>query len=69
MKTTAIVVPSCPYCQQQHVGKCALVKALEYHPDGTIKRVEFYAPCDYVPAIFANPAPQNNRDITQVKFT
>lgn len=48
---------SCCYCHQIHVGKCPLVKALEYHPDGTMKRVEFYAPNDYAPALFANPGP------------
>jgi hypothetical protein len=31
------------------VTKCPLVKAYEYHPNGTLKRVEFYAPNDYGP--------------------
>jgi hypothetical protein len=64
-------VTACPYCHQTHAGKCALVKAFEYHPDGSIKRVEFYAPSDYVPAIFANPAPQNNgrRSLRDVRIT
>ncbi len=59
----------CLYCNQPHDGKCLLVKAFEYHPDGTIKRVEFYAPSDYVPVIFANPAPQNSRGITRKVYT
>lgn len=32
----------CPYCggAQHNGGVCHLVKAIEYFPDGTIKRVE-----------------------------
>lgn len=32
--TTTGVSP-CPYCATVHVEKCALVKAIEYHQDGT----------------------------------
>jgi hypothetical protein len=34
--------PPCPYCggAQHNGGICHLVKAIEYFPDGTIKRVE-----------------------------
>ena len=37
----------CPYCSGPpstyvfHTGKCPKVKAIEYHPNGTIKRIEF----------------------------
>jgi len=31
----------CPYCGMIHKWKCPLVRAIEYHPNGTIKRVEF----------------------------
>lgn len=48
---------ACAFCETDHKGKCALVKALEYHPDGSLKRVEFYAPNDYSPTIFANLEP------------
>ena len=59
--TTATGMNPCPYCGiTGHLGRCTSIKAIEYHPDGTIKRVEFYAPRDYVPVIFANPAPQNH---------
>ncbi len=33
----------CPFCgsmPHKHVGLCPQVRAVEYHPDGTIKRVE-----------------------------
>ena len=32
----------CGYCGQWHDNVCPRVKAMEYHPDGTIKRVEFH---------------------------
>ena len=32
----------CPYCQHYHGGNCPAVKAIEYHPNGQIKRVEFW---------------------------
>lgn len=36
----------CPYCsttaqQTYHSGLCPKVKAIEYYPNGTVKRVEF----------------------------
>jgi len=32
----------CQWCGNvQHTGVCPRVKAIEYHPNGTIKRVEF----------------------------
>jgi hypothetical protein len=30
----------CNYCGQTHTGTCPRVKAIEYWPDGTVKRVE-----------------------------
>ena len=38
---------SCPHCGGIHTAKCPLIKAIDYHEDGTVKRVEFYAPKDY----------------------
>ena len=40
MDTTA--VEHCPYCGNIHDGVCPKVKAIEYHPNGTVKRVEFH---------------------------
>ncbi len=31
----------CPWCHMNHTGVCSLIKSIEYHQDGTIKRVEF----------------------------
>lgn len=32
---------TCPHCGMIHTTKCPLIKAIEYFPDGTVKRVEF----------------------------
>ena len=34
----------CPHCNYGHVGTCPRIKAIEYHPDGTVKRIEFHEP-------------------------
>ena len=34
----------CPHCNYGHAGTCPRIRAIEYHPDGTIKRVEFHEP-------------------------
>lgn len=38
---------TCPYCSSPtratfHNGPCPRVKAIEYHPNGAVKRVEFH---------------------------
>lgn len=35
---------NCQYCGMGHTGKCPMISAIEYHEDGSVKRVEFYAP-------------------------
>lgn len=45
----------CGHCGGYHLAKCLLVKAIEYHPDGTVKRVEYYTPNDYAPTLTAYP--------------
>jgi len=43
---------TCRWCGCIHlVGRCPAVKSFEYHPDGTLKRVEFFGPADYMPAM------------------
>lgn len=34
----------CPHCNYGHAGTCPRIKAIEYHPDGTVKRIEFHEP-------------------------
>lgn len=35
---------ACPYCGLIHNMTCPKIKAIEYYPDGTTKRVEFHGP-------------------------
>ena len=52
----------CQHCGGYHVAKCPLIKAIEYHPDGEVKRVEFMTPADYampMPYIPSWPAAPN----------
>lgn len=46
MTTTLNLAGSCPHCsgpynQIVHTGPCPRIKSIEYHPNGTIKRVEY----------------------------
>lgn len=34
----------CGHCGGYHIGTCPRVKAVEYHPNGTVKRVEYHEP-------------------------
>jgi hypothetical protein len=41
-ETTAAVDSKCLWCgATQHAGVCPSVKSIEYHENGTVKRVEF----------------------------
>ena len=44
MTTTASLQEVCRWCGSLHGHLCPAVKALEYYPDGTVKRVEFVGP-------------------------
>jgi hypothetical protein len=37
----------CRFCGMYHGPLCPTVKAFEYHPDGSLKRVEFKGAADY----------------------
>lgn len=48
---------TCKYCGAlSHPGVCPTVKALEYFPDGSVKRVEFKTAADFPPLPYA-PSP------------
>lgn len=48
----------CPYCGAVHERTvCHLVKAIEYHPNGSIKRVEFKEESNWRPATGAVVTP------------
>jgi hypothetical protein len=34
----------CGYCGMVHGPRCPSVKAIEFHPNGSVKRVEFFGP-------------------------
>jgi hypothetical protein len=51
MSTAAGTSGPCPYCGQHHTGICPMVKAIEYFENGTVKRVEFKTPSDYMPTL------------------
>lgn len=41
----------CQHCGVGHIGVCPWVKAIEYYPDGTVKRVEFHPPVQQIESI------------------
>lgn len=59
MSETADATPKCTYCGFEHIapGMCPHVRAIEYHPDGTIKRVEFGPAPQYVPVYWPPQQP------------
>lgn len=61
--TTASPVRNCPHCGIYHQTTCPRIRAIEYHQDGTIKRVEFHAPqpVTAIQAFNPNIAPTNGR--------
>lgn len=46
----ATKITNCQFCGGDHGMQCPSVKAIEYYPDGKLKRVEFKSAADYVPA-------------------
>ena len=46
--TTGTNITSCFYCGYIHDGICPRIEEIEYHPDGSTKRVKFK---NHVPAI------------------
>ena len=47
MSTSSRPESACPYCSSEwswtvHTGKCPKVAELEYHKNGTLKRVRFH---------------------------
>jgi len=48
---------TCPHCGIGHVGTCPRIKAIEYHENGTVRRIEFkddvapYQPARWEPRV------------------
>lgn len=62
MSRTAIPIPKCPYCGflPHDVRECSQVRAIEFYPDGTVKRVELgprWQPAIAPPAVTVTPVP------------
>jgi hypothetical protein len=43
----------CEHCGMWHSGVCPRIKAIEYHPNGTVKRVGYHSEAGK-----AHPAPE-----------
>lgn len=39
----------CGHCGSYHTGACPRVRAIEYHPNGTVKRIEYHEPTPVQP--------------------
>lgn len=37
----------CVHCGHYHDGRCPLIKSIEYHSNGNIKKIEYWAPTDW----------------------
>ncbi len=56
--STSNAAPRCTHCGSfPHQGVCPLIRAIEYHPDGSIKRVEYKTANDYPPLKDQGPWP------------
>jgi hypothetical protein len=47
----------CKYCGESHGIRCPSIAAIEYHPDGTMRRIEFVQPQMWSPPAFPMPVP------------
>jgi hypothetical protein len=47
---------TCRWCDAYHGPTCPTVKAIEFHPDGSIKRVEFKTANDYPQQAIGQPS-------------
>lgn len=36
-----VTVAACEHCGAHHAGRCHRIKAIDYYPNGTMKRVEY----------------------------
>ena len=56
----------CRWCGNYHGARCPEVRAIEYHEDGSMKRVEFTMPSDRMPPRieYSLPAP-SPRDLSE----
>lgn len=66
MMASSSAVQSCPYCGGgPHIGICHMIKAIEYHQNGSIKRVEMKGAQDFAPVSHQTPWPDYQRPFWQ----
>lgn len=51
----ASTIKACEWCGLVHTTKCPQIKSVEYHPDGSVRRYEFFGPKDYPPLTAISP--------------
>lgn len=49
----------CSHCGLLHLTTCPRIRSIEYHPDGTVKRIEFHEP--RFASVSPTPAPPDAR--------
>lgn len=42
MNDTCLLIQTCPFCGRNHTMMVRQIKAINYHPGGSIKRIEYY---------------------------
>lgn len=53
------MLDSCFHCGCSHTGVCPRIKSIEYFPNGTIKKVEYFDGGNHTPSIpISPPSPQ-----------
>jgi hypothetical protein len=55
--STSATNSKCPHCGLIHEMTCPKIKAIEYHPNGTVKRVEFFSIGDQLGPVMPAPLP------------
>lgn len=56
--------PVCGHCGGWHEGICPRIKSVEYHSNGTVRRIEYHDTRDSaaLPASPSSPAPQTQEE-------
>jgi hypothetical protein len=57
MSTSVTPTTECRWCGKHHGPICPDVKAIEFNPDGTVRRVEFKTAVDYHQLPVSVPSP------------
>ena len=55
LSSATLSLNSCPWCGFLHISgdMCPRVKAIEYHPDGRVKRIEFWPEQPFISGAWA----------------